>query len=371
MSDQLLVATRKGLFQYERNNSGAWNVKRLSFWGDNVALAVRDPRDGSIYASLEHGHFGAKLHKSTNDGESWEELPAPAYPEGEMLEPSEWDMYKEPRPASTELIWALAAGGDDQPGRIWAGTIPGGLFLSEDEGNSWTLQRTLWDQPDRKKWFGGGRDRPGIHSLLVNPNDSNHVVLGVSCGGVWETKDSGKSWANRANGMRAVYMPPDRANDPSIQDPHCLAWSPNVTTDMMWAQHHNGIFVTIDGCENWNEIEDVKPSVFGFPVVCHPKDPNIAWFIPAHKDEFRIPVEGKVVVTRTSDGGQTFEQLTNGLPQKHAYDLVFRHALDIDATGDRLAFGSTTGSLWISDNGGDEWATISNHLPPVYAVRFG
>ena len=97
---------------------------------------------------------------------------------------------------------------------------------------------------------------------------------------------------------------------------------------------------------------------------------STAWFVPAEKDMARIPVDGNVVVTRTRDGGRTFDVLTNGLPQGHAYDLAFRHALDVDATGEVLAFGSTTGALWVSDDAGDEWQEVSAHLPPIYCVRF-
>jgi hypothetical protein len=88
------------------------------------------------------------------------------------------------------------------------------------------------------------------------------------------------------------------------------------------------------------------------------------------KDEKRYPKDGRVVVNRTRDGGKTFETLTRGLPQEHAYDLVFRHAFDVDETGERLAFGSTTGSMWISENSGDLWQSLSSNLPPIYAVRF-
>jgi hypothetical protein len=105
-------------------------------------------------------------------------------------------------------------------------------------------------------------------------------------------------------------------------------------------------------------------------VAAHPRNPEIAWFVPAIKDEKRYPAGARVLVNRTGDGGKTFETLSRGLPQEHAYDLVFRHALDVDETGERLAFGSTTGSLWTSDNGGDSWETVSLNLPPVYAVRF-
>ena len=140
--------------------------------------------------------------------------------------------------------------------------------------------------------------------------------------------------------------------------------------EVFWSQHHNGVFRTTNGLESWHEIPNVQPSVFGFAVAVHPRDPKTAWFVPAVKDVKRIPVEGKVVVSRTRDGGNSFDVLTRGLPQEHAYDLVFRHAMDIDGTGERLAFGSTTGSLWVSENGGETWQTISTHLPPIYAVRF-
>ena len=118
------------------------------------------------------------------------------------------------------------------------------------------------------------------------------------------------------------------------------------------------------------EVKNVPPSSFGFAVAVHPEDPDMAWFVPAIKDERRVPVDGRVVVTRTRDGGQTFEVLSRGLPQEHAYDLTFRHGLDVDETGRRLAFGSTTGSCWISEDQGDSWRCLAEHLPPIYCVRF-
>ena len=140
--------------------------------------------------------------------------------------------------------------------------------------------------------------------------------------------------------------------------------------DVFWAQHHNGVFRSTDGSASWSEVKNVAPSVFGFAVAVHPADPDTAWLVPAVSDEKRIPVDGKVVVSRTRDGGKTFDVLTDGLPQEHAYDLTFRHALDIDESGDRLAFGSTTGSLWVTEDQGDTWQTVTTQLPPVYSVRF-
>jgi hypothetical protein len=140
--------------------------------------------------------------------------------------------------------------------------------------------------------------------------------------------------------------------------------------EVFYAQHHNGVFRSADGCASWQEITAIAPSKFGFAVAVHPRDPDTAWFVPADKDERRVPIDGKLVVARTRDGGKSFEQLSAGLPPEHAYDLIYRHGLAVDASGERLAIGSTTGGLWVSGDGGDRWQCLSAHLPPIYAVRF-
>ncbi len=114
----------------------------------------------------------------------------------------------------------------------------------------------------------------------------------------------------------------------------------------------------------------MQPSTFGFAVAVHPSNPDTAWFVPAIKDDKRVPVDGRVTISRTRDGGKTFDLLREGLPQEHAYDLTFRHSLDIDHSGQLLVFGSTTGSLWVSEDQGDSWKLVACHLPPVYCVRF-
>ena len=365
MANTLQVSTRKGLFTVARKRQG-WDVDQVHFLGDNVTLTLTDARDGQSYAALDHGHFGVKLHRSSGNG--WQEIAAPVYPpKPEGLE--ENDMWGRPLAWSTARVWALAAGGPDEPGVIWCGTLPGGLFRSKDHGASWEMVHALWDHPKRKQWMGGGADLPGIHSICVDPRDSRHVSVAVSTGGIWFTQDSGESWSQRGEGMRAEHVPPELTHDPIAQDVHCLAQCP-AAPHRMWVQHHNGIFVSSDEGKTFTEIKEVEPSVFGFAVVVHPRDPDTAWFVPEIKDEKRIPSDGKLVVTRTRDGGRSFEVLRKGLPQAHAYDVVYRHALAIDASGDRLAFGSTTGGLWVSEDQGDSWACVTHTLPPVYAVRF-
>ena len=372
MSDRFHVATRKGLFTVNRSASG-WKISKSDFIGENASMVLQDPRDGSIYVALNHGHFGVKLHRSDDNGETWNECAVPQMPpytEADAAKQEEAGEFGARRDFSKlHEIWELTPGGDDQPGTLWAGTIPGGLFKSTDRGESWNLIESLWDREDRWQWFGGGKDSPGIHSIVVHPQDSNYVMVAISCGGAWLTRDGGDTWETRAQGMRCEYLPPEEAGNPNAQDPHRMVQC-RSNPDSLWIQHHNGIFKSTNGGELWEELEGVSPSVFGFAVVVHPDDPNTAWFVPGVKDECRIPVDGRLVVNRTRDGGQTFEQLTNGLPQEHCYDLVYRHCLDIDGSGERLVMGSTTGSLWISEDGGDDWQCISNHLPPIHCVRF-
>ena len=140
--------------------------------------------------------------------------------------------------------------------------------------------------------------------------------------------------------------------------------------EVLWVQHHNGVFRSVDGGQSWTDVPAAAPSKFGFAVGVHPRNPDIAWFVPAIKDERRVPVDGALVVSRTRDGGKSFDVLRSGLPQRDAYDLVYRHGLAVDASGERIAIGSTTGGLWLSENGGDDWRALSVNLPPVYALSF-
>jgi photosystem II stability/assembly factor-like uncharacterized protein len=355
MSDQLLLGTRKGLIAFERR-SGAWTAAGAEFAGVAVTAVLRDPRDGTLYAALRHGHFGAKLHRSDDQGRTWKEIAAPAFPAEAAGGPS------------LMQIWTIEAGGAHQPGRLWAGAIPAGLFRSDDRGESWQFVNALWEVPERAKWFGGGYDDAGIHTISPDPRDARRLFIAISCGGVWESFDDGKSWGLRGNGLVAAYMPPEEANTLEVQDPHRVARCA-AAADVMWMQHHNGIFRSNDTGKTWTQL---KPNGddFGFAVAAHPKDPQTAWFVPAIKDELRMPRDGALAVTRTRDGGKNWERFTDGLPQRDAYDLIYRHGLDVDGNGTRLAMGSTTGALWVSENDGERWQLLNAHLPPIYAVRF-
>jgi photosystem II stability/assembly factor-like uncharacterized protein len=362
MATHLYLSTRKGLMIYARNGKG-WTHKSTSFMGSPVSVSLASPDNKTIFAGLNLGHFGVKLHRSTDGGATWKELSTPAFPKVEGGEKDE----KAPAVAD---VWALAWADPKNPKALWAGCAPAGLFHSSDLGETWALNENLWNTPERERWMGGGTVNTALHSICVDPRNSRRVAIAVSCGGVTLTEDGGKTWTVAGHGLRSDYTPPGEAHDPIVQDVHMMVQSP-TSPDVYWIQHHNGIFRSTDNLKSWQEITNAPISHFGFAVAVHPKDANTAWFVPAKKDEHRYPVDGNVVVNRTKDGAKSFATLRKGLPQGNAFDLVYRHGLAVDDTGNTLAMGSTTGAVWTSDNGGDEWSLLSAHLPPVYAVRLG
>jgi photosystem II stability/assembly factor-like uncharacterized protein len=359
---QLLVASRKGLFILAPGRHG-WELGHPHFPGEPVTQVVRDPADGTLYAALRLGHFGVKIKRSSDGGVRWEDVAAPAFP----AKPTEGPWKDDPTPWTVDMVWSLEAAG----GLLWAGALPAGLFVSRDRGESWQLLDSLWQRPERREWFGGGYDHAGIHSIVVDPRDPAHLTAAISCGGVWQTRDGGQDWTLTSEGFDAgAYMPPERRFDGNIQDVHRIAACAGQP-DVLWAQHHGGLYRSSDGGLRWQAIAAPAPSGFGFAVAAHPQDPQRAWFVPAHSDAQRVPVDGQMVVNETRDGGQTFHQLTYGLPPRDAYHLVYRHALACTDDGRALAMGSTTGGLWFSTDEGAQWHCLSRDLPPIAAVRFG
>jgi hypothetical protein len=355
-NDRAWVATRKGLFELRRAAAG-WRIGRISFLGEPVSM-VLPPRAGDqrMLAALNLGHFGVKVHASDDAGANWHEVAAPAYP----AQPAEAAGV----PWKLVMIWSL----EMHDGQVWAGTLPGGLFRSPDFGRSWHLVESLWNRGERAEWFGGGYDVPGIHSICPHPG--GELLVGISCGGVWIGRDDASAWTLQADGMRAAYMPPEQADSPNTQDPHRIQRCAG-TPEVLWCQHHNGIWRSDDNARSWQEVTGAPVSNFGFALAVHPQDPDTAWFVPAQADQCRVPVDAALVVNRTRDGGRSFETLRHGLPQAHCYDLVYRHGLALADDGCTLLMGSTTGGLWGSTDGGDHWQAVSPNLPPIHALRFG
>ena len=354
---RLILGTRKGLVVYERRGSN-WQLSNVTHLGIPVAYATIDPRTDIWWACLDHGHWGPKLQRSS-DGETWDEMETPAYPDGAEI--------KKDVPATLKYLWVVEPDGDVDGQRLYLGTEPGGLFASYNAGQSFQLVPGLWDHPSRMEgWFGGGLDHPGIHSIIVDPRDPKRILVGISCAGVFETRDRGMEWEPRNRGLVASFLP-----DPEAEvghDPHRLVACPS-DVDVLWQQNHCGIFRSTDGAASWACVsEEDGPAKFGFSIAVDADDGDVAWVVPAVADEMRIPVDRALCVCRTDDGGKSWAAFRQGLPQEECYDIALRHALDV--AGDSLAFGTTTGNLFFSDDRGESWRSLSQHLAPIYSVRF-
>ncbi len=385
MAKKIFVGTRKGTFVVDR--VGATYAAALAgHVGMGVAYAARDPHRGTIWAALSLGHWGAKLSRSDDGGKTWVDATQIQYPEGARYlvgsEPGS-DGEKAPsfKPAKLLKLWTMAF---CPSGAMYVGTIPGGLFVSRDGGESFSLNLPLWNHESRggdlfagdgsgqTHWFGtpaseAGEFAPGIHSIALDPRDPRRILVAVSTAGVLETTDGGETWRGRNRGLLMDYLP-----NPSADwghDPHFVARCPGQP-DHVWQQNHCGVFYSDSGAEQWRKVSAPDQGVhFGFPVAVDEQDGKTAWVVPGVSDMQRMAIDGSVFAARTTDGGESWAPLRNGLPQQSAYDVVYRHALDID--GERLAFGSTTGNLYISEDRGDNWRCLGNNLPPIYSVRFG
>jgi photosystem II stability/assembly factor-like uncharacterized protein len=390
MQKTLLVGTRKGTFFVEKRD-GRWTARLAGHAGVGVNFVARDPYTGRLWALLGHGHWGAKLSISDDQGATWQDAPQQIkYPEGARYIAQ--DMYEDEgadygvgwkvstKAATLQKLWVVGFG---PGGRVYVGTIPGGLFESRDGGATFSLNRGLWNHPSRggdlftgdgtgeTKWFGtpaseGGDFAPGIHSVVVDPRDPDRVLVAVSTAGVIETTDGGQTWRSRNKGMAMDHMPEAEAE--WGHDAHYIELCQHQPQHI-WQQNHAGVFYSQDGAESWTRVDDPDQGVyFGFPVTVDAHDGRVAWLVPARGDNQRMAIDGGLFVARTEDGGKTWRQLRQGLPQGNAWDVVYRHAL---ASQDGMvAFGSTTGNLYLSEDRGESWITVGNNLPPIYSVRF-
>ncbi len=388
MLDRILIGTRKGSFIAE-NDSGSFRLRLAGHGGTSVNYIAADPETGTIWAALGFGHWGAKLSRSTDGGKTWADASQVKYPPGARYlsppDPGE-ESAEEPtrytvRNATLLKLWVLAFG---PRGRVYVGTIPGGLFVSEDGGERFELNRPLWNHESRggdlfegeglgmTHWFGtpaseGGEFAAGIHSIEVDPRDPNRILVAISTAGVLETTDGGKSWRGRNQGLTNDYLPDQTAE--WGHDAHAIQMC-KANPDHVWQQNHCGVFYSSDGAATWKKVSAPEQGVhFGFPIAVDEKDGRTAWVVPGISDQQRMAIGGGLFVARTTDGGQTWQQLRKGLPQENAYDVVYRHALSV--SGDRIVFGSTTGNLYLSEDRGESWKTLANNLPPIYSVRFG
>lgn len=359
MQTRLLVGTSKGLVIFKNTNKH-WTIESVQFEGLPVSLAYIDERTNTWWVALSHRHWGEKLHRSEDEAKHWYEVSVPSFNNY---------LYRPGQPAALKKIWVMQHAGHDRADGLWLGTEPGGLFYSPDNGKTFHLVESLWNHPSRlddNQWFGAGKDYPFIHSIVRDPRDSDHIYIGISCAGVFETRDGGKSWQVKNNGLVAAYLPNPKAE--VGHDPHQILLCKSQP-DTIWQQNHCGIFRTTNGGERWEDVSGKNGFPrYGFALAIDDQDPNVAFVIPAQSDEQRMPVDLRLTVCRTNDGGSTWKSIHQGLPDSNAFDLVLRHSF---AKKDSiLAFGTNNGNLYLSKDNGGSWEALSRNLATMNCLAF-
>ncbi len=366
----LLVGTRKGLFVLASDaQRRSWTLEGPHFLGEIVHHAVLDPRDaGTMLAAVRAGHLGPTIYRSQDQGRSWAEASLP--PRFDKAAPGEAG-------ESVAHVFWLAPGHADEPGRWYAGTSPQGLFASDDAGRTWHGVAGFNAHPDRRKWIGSPQDAPPdggtLHSVNVDPHDPRHLYLGLSAGGVFESRDRGATWTPLNAGCAADFLPDPQA--PYGHDPHCLRVHPQ--TGDVYQQNHCGIYRLDRDRAHWVRIGNAMPAQIGdigFGLALHARDPATAWVFPMDGSTVwpRVPIGGKPAVYRTRDRGATWQRMDAGLPSEQAWFTVKRQALTADALDPvGVYFGTTGGEVWASFDEGERWQCLRMHLPEIYALEAG
>jgi hypothetical protein len=365
----LVIATRKGAFLLKSDPARrSWRLSGPLFLGHTVHHGVLDPRDRrTLLLAARTGHLGPTVFRSLDMGRTWQEaVRPPAFPKA----------AEGRKGRVVDHVFWLTPGLTAEPGVWYAGTSPQGLFRSDDGGATWSPVPGFNDHPMREKWTGGEQDGTPdgakLHSILVDPRDAAHLYVGMSSGGVFESRDRGASWAPLNAGCSADFLP-----DPNPEyghDPHCVRLHP-FAPDILYQQNHCGIYRMTRSEGRWVRIGAGMPKRvgdIGFPMVLHPRDPDQAWVFPMDGGTVwpRTSPGGRPAVYGTRNGGKTWQRLAAGLPKGQAWLTVKRQAMSADQHDPvGIYFGTTNGEIWASRNEGAKWTCIARHLPHVYAVE--
>ena len=354
----LLVGTMKGAFLFRGDaKRESWEEAGPYFPGRSVYALAFDGRNGrqKLWAAVNSPYWGSFLSSSNDFGKTWSE------PETYNIK------FPEDSDVSLKQVWQIVSDPHDA-NTLYCGVEPAALFKSTDGGETWSLNRGLFDHPHRPQWQPGGGGLC-LHTILPDPTNAKRMFVAISTGGVYRTNDGGENWQPRNKGICARFLPPDQQYPEWGQCVHKVV-SHESNPDRMFLQHHWGVYRSDNAGDSWDDIGKGLPSDFGFAMEMDPHDANTVYIIPIESDEFRCTPEAKLRVYRTKNGGESWEPLAKGLPQEDAWETILRDNMSADSakpTG--LYFGTRSGKVFGSNNGGDSWAMIREGLPPITCVK--
>jgi len=362
---RVLVGTRKGAFVLTSDGKrSSWNVSGPHFAGWEIYHVKGSPADPNrVYAAQSTSWFGQLIQRSDDGGETWEPVGNEFKYEGV---PGTHQWYDgTPHPWEFARVWHLEPSLTD-PDDLYAGVEDAALFRSTDGARTWKEIAGLREHGSGPHWQPGAGGMC-LHTIIVDPTDSNRIFVAISSAGSFRTGDGGKSWQPINRGLYSEQIP-----DPTAEVGHCvhrIAMHPS-RPNVLFMQKHWDVMRSNDGGDSWHEVSGNLPSDFGFPIEVHAHEPETIYVVPIKSDSEHYPPDGKLRVYRSRTGGNEWEALANGLPQSHCYVNVLRDAMAVDSLDPcGVYFGTTGGQVYASADAGDSWAPIVRDLPAVLSVE--
>ncbi len=386
---RVLVGTKKGAFVITSDGKRKkWKIDGPYFGGWEIYHMKGSPADPNrIYVSQTSGWFGQIIQRSDDGGKTWHQPGTPVgepttapdgSPKGESnnfkydtskktgkrLTTHQWYDGTQ-HPWEFKRVWHVEPSLHD-PDTVYAGVEDAALFRTTDGGKSWHELAGLRGHKTGKKWAPGAGGM-GLHTILLDPKNPKRIYIAISSAGTFRTDDGGKTWKPINKGLHSQYIP-----DPNAEVGHCvhrIALHPS-RPNVLFMQKHWDVMRSDNAGESWHEVSGNLPTDFGFPIEVHAHEPETIYVVPIKSDAEHFPPDGKLRVYRSRSGGNEWEALTAGLPQKDCYVNILRDATSIDTLDPcGIYFGTTGGQVYMSSNSGDSWEAITHDLPAVLSVE--
>lgn len=356
---RLLVGTRKGAFLFTSDaRRRRWQIDGPFFQGWEVHHLNYDPRSENLFAAISTTWWGNDLQVSRTWGKTWRKASR--------------GLHFPPRARfgraglSVNRIWNITPGRPSEPGVVYAGVDPGALFRSDNDGGEWYEVKSLTNHRTRKRWQPGAGGLM-VHTIVLDPVRRERLYVAISAAGCFRSDDDGRSWQPFNRGVRTDFLP---TKFPVVgQCVHKMVMDPQRPA-VLYQQNHCGVYRSDDAAAHWTDVSRGLPSRFGFPIAVHPHESGTIYVVPETADEYRFAPGGAFAVWRSRNAGRSWQKLTRGLPQRHAYLHVFREAMATDRSdAPGIYLGTGTGEIFFSRNAGDSWELLHAYLPAVFSLE--
>ena len=362
---RVLVGTKKGAFLLTADGKrDMWKVSGPHFAGWEIYHLKGSPVNPErIYASQSSGWFGQIMQRSSDGGQTWETVGNKFAYDGV---PGTHQWYDgTPHPWEFKRVWHLEPSLTEAD-TVYAGIEDAALFKSTDGGTNWTELSGLRKHDSGPHWQPGAGGMC-LHTIVLDPKNLERMYIAISAAGAFRSDDAGQTWKPINKGLVSDMMP-----NPTGEVGHCvhrIAIHPSKP-DTLYMQKHWHVMRSDNAGDQWTKVSGNLPTDFGFCIDVHAHEPETIYVVPITSDSLHYPPDGALRVYRSKTGGNEWEPLSKGLPQRDCYVDVLRDAMAVDRLDDcGIYFGTTGGQVYCSPDGGDTWKPIVHDLPSVLSVE--